>query len=278
MSSQTRGWGPAPTPRSRIDQAKAPISGAEFPGGIHQDLLALWLTLIEITERRGYLCVVGWCWGYANRKIRGSDRWSNHAWGLAGDINAPKNPMGSRLVTDMPSWMPVLWEKYGFRWGGRYRTRPDAMHYEYIDRPEKVAGYLQAARQELAALGGSTLAEEDDEIMRPPEKSERVRQWQNTVNRLIALTGGGFDGGGKAYTRNQLGHPVAPGSRHLISDGELGDKTIEATWHAIARAERWVFDYPLYAGAKGHREISATTQAFIVVAINKVIADKMSKG
>jgi hypothetical protein len=135
-------------------QPKAALSGATFPGGFHEDVRALVEILLEATERRGYRCVVGWCWGYAPRMIRGSTTaWSNHAWALAVDINAPKNPMSSRLITDMPSWMPRMWEDCGFRWGGRYRVRPDAMHYEYVGRPGDVAGHLARARGYLAALG-----------------------------------------------------------------------------------------------------------------------------
>lgn len=185
MTAQARGWGPPPVSRSKVDPGKAPLSGATFPGGVHQDLVALAETLLEITERRGYHCVPGWCWGLAARKVRGSSTtWSNHAWALALDINAPTNPMTSRLITDMPSWMPRLWEAHGFRWGGRYKTRPDAMHYEYMGRPRDVAKHLASARQQLAALGGPTEDEEDD-VMKRGDKGAEVTVLQWRINQYL---------------------------------------------------------------------------------------------
>ena len=66
---------------------------------------------------------------YAPRRIQPRGQLSLHAWGLAVDLNASRNPFrGSshqdrRLVRTM--------EKHGFTWGGRWPTRPDPMHFEY---------------------------------------------------------------------------------------------------------------------------------------------------
>ena len=65
--------------------------------------------------------------------------------GLAVDLNSLANPMGSRLVTDMPRWMPKLWTGHGFAWGGAYTGRKDAMHYEYVGTPAEL-------RRTIAAL------------------------------------------------------------------------------------------------------------------------------
>jgi hypothetical protein len=137
-----RGWGQGwPTDR-RKDLTRV-VLGKATPADTRDDL-TLWLHhgisplvawLLEETERRGYDLVNGWCWGYANRAIRGSNRPSNHSWGLGVDLNAPNNPMTDHLVTDMPSWMPGLWEDFGFRWGGRYTGRKDAMHFEFLGTP-----------------------------------------------------------------------------------------------------------------------------------------------
>jgi hypothetical protein len=109
----------------------------KFPGGVRRELEELLTRLIQETSNRGYYFGVEGnpsygCWGFGNRAIRGSHSPSNHSWGLAVDINAPKNPMNHKLITDMPAWMPDLWNAYGFRWGGDYETRPDAMHYEFM--------------------------------------------------------------------------------------------------------------------------------------------------
>ena len=108
-----------------------------FPGGVRVEIAELVTRLVKETDMRGYRfgrpndASYG-CWGFACRPIRGSNSPSNHSWGLAVDINAPTNPMGSTLITDMPGWMPDLWNAYGFRWGGDYKNRPDAMHYEFL--------------------------------------------------------------------------------------------------------------------------------------------------
>lgn len=134
MSAESRGWGPGwpNCQRSNIVTIKR-SDGLRLP--VHRGIAELVAYLIDETERRGYDVVPGWTWGFACRAIRGSQSPSNHSWGLAVDINAPKNPMGSRLITDMPGWMPELWKAHMFRWGGEYRSRPDAMHYEFMGTP-----------------------------------------------------------------------------------------------------------------------------------------------
>lgn len=122
-------------------------NGVRLP--VRAELAELIALLCEETMRRGYRLVPGWCWGYACRKIAGSSTWSNHAWALAVDLNAPKNPYTTKLVTDMPPWMPALWKSYGFRWGGDYRGKKDAMHYEFMGSVTDARNQTERARREL---------------------------------------------------------------------------------------------------------------------------------
>lgn len=108
-----------------------------FPGGVRNELCELVARLVKECSNRGYRFGVSGnpsygCWGFSCRSISGTRTPSNHSWGLAVDINAPRNPYTTPLKTDMPSWMPDLWNAYGFRWGGDYRGRQDAMHYEFM--------------------------------------------------------------------------------------------------------------------------------------------------
>lgn len=90
-------------------------------------------------------------WGYAYRKVRGSSRWSNHAWGLAVDFNATLNPMtdDGRVVTQ---WKPkdirqLMATRYHglVRWGGSYTgSRKDAMHFEFMGTPRDAAALTRA--------------------------------------------------------------------------------------------------------------------------------------
>lgn len=80
---------------------------------------------------------VGWCWGYAPRKIRGSaSAISNHASGTAIDLNAPKHPLGvdphrTFTTAQIAAIHRILDACHGtVRWGGDYHGRKDGMHFE----------------------------------------------------------------------------------------------------------------------------------------------------
>ena len=104
-------------------------------------------------------------WSYILRPVRGyEDEYratgdvrylSNHSWGLAVDVNATKNPMADRLITDMPvAWIRANAPKYMIRWGGDYDGRKDAMHFEFIGTPEdaKRITYNLASENIMARL------------------------------------------------------------------------------------------------------------------------------
>lgn len=118
-------------------------------GGVHKDIQELVTLLLEETIRSGYAIRKDWSWGYANRPISGTRIPSNHSWGLGLDLNAPKNPYSYRFVTDMPSWMPALWKRFGFRWGGDYRGKKDTMHYEFMGTPADARRLTEIARREF---------------------------------------------------------------------------------------------------------------------------------
>lgn len=60
---------------------------------------------------------------------------STHAFGISVDINWDENCNGCSSFT-MPMEIVDIFESYGFRWGGRYKSifgsRIDAMHFEYM--------------------------------------------------------------------------------------------------------------------------------------------------
>jgi hypothetical protein len=75
-------------------------------------------------------------WSYANRDIRGGDTKSYHAFGLAIDVNALANPLGT--AGDMPMEVVEEWEREGGAWGGRF-SRPDPMHFETHLTPAQIS-------------------------------------------------------------------------------------------------------------------------------------------
>jgi hypothetical protein len=138
--AQARGWGAPPCPRERIVNI--------FPGGltralpVHERVAGIFTAFVdELAARTGYK-VEGEQqddWGYSPRHIDNDPKkaWSNHAWGLAVDINAPANPQKHPLTTNMPAWVKErgpLMHTYGLRWGGHF-SDPDPMHFEFMLRP-----------------------------------------------------------------------------------------------------------------------------------------------
>jgi len=81
-------------------------------------------------------------WGYAYRMVRGNPtKLSCHSSGTAIDLNATKHPMGT-YDTFPDAKVPMiraLAKKYGLKWGGDFKTRPDDMHFEINLSPAKVA-------------------------------------------------------------------------------------------------------------------------------------------
>lgn len=62
------------------------------------------------------------------RTVRGSDRVSTHAYGLAIDINAFENSLGGHVTFDYA--FVSCWTKHGWDWGGTFKRR-DGMHFSY---------------------------------------------------------------------------------------------------------------------------------------------------
>ena len=53
-------------------------------------------------------------------------------WGIAFDLNYPKNPTGQRSVQD--ERMVEILQRWGFTWGGEWLV-PDPAHFEYLRPP-----------------------------------------------------------------------------------------------------------------------------------------------
>lgn len=62
---------------------------------------------------------------------------SRHSWGIAIDLNADENPLGATPRMD-PGVVEVF-ERNGFYWGGRFKSRKDGMHFEWGDLDRLVA-------------------------------------------------------------------------------------------------------------------------------------------
>ena len=81
-------------------------------------------------------------WGYAYRMVRGNPtKLSCHSSGTAIDLNATKHPLGKydTFPAEKVPMIRALAKKYGLKWGGDFKTRPDDMHFEISLSPAKVA-------------------------------------------------------------------------------------------------------------------------------------------
>jgi hypothetical protein len=79
-------------------------------------------------------------WGYAFRMVRGStDRLSCHSSGTAIDLNATKHALGKydTFPAEKVPMIRALAKKYGLKWGGDFKSRPDDMHFEVNVSPTK---------------------------------------------------------------------------------------------------------------------------------------------
>ncbi|MGH9156162.1 MAG: peptidoglycan-binding protein [Acidimicrobiales bacterium] len=174
-SAASRGWG-AGWPVNNAPRMTTVRAGG-IAVSVRAELVPLVEWLVNETVARGYGLRQGQCWGFANRAIRGTKRPSNHSWGLAVDLNAPANPLGAQLVTDMPGWMVELWTSKSFRWGGSYTGRKDAMHYEFMGTPDDAAR-LAAEVAGAAPPPGATTGP----LLKREAKGDDVRRLQERLN------------------------------------------------------------------------------------------------
>ncbi len=90
--------------------------------GCHKDV-AEELTII-LGEIWPHVKSIG-CYNF--RKSRTSDKLSTHCWGIAVDINAETNQMGTR--GNMPPEVIAAFKVRGWRWGGDWQ-HSDPMHFQ----------------------------------------------------------------------------------------------------------------------------------------------------
>jgi hypothetical protein len=221
-TSQARGWGPGwPTDNAGLMTV---VRAGGIALSVRREIGPLVSWLIDETVRQGYGLRVGECWGFANRPIRGTQRPSNHSWGLAVDLNSLTNPMGDRLVTDMPDHVVRLWTDRNFRWGGAYSGRKDAMHFEFMGKPADAAA-------RIAELGGGPTPGGGDvglvlPTLRMGDTGEAVKGLQGQLVRHGAelIADGDFGPKTDAAVR------AFQAARGLEVDGIVGPKT----WAALA--------------------------------------------
>lgn len=132
-SGGTPGAGPRPQSLSDIHPTLAPI---QAPGGAKFTVAAAaapqFEGLVKDLEAAGYKIDPGTSGGYNPRNIAGTNTPSQHASGLAIDINSARNQQGAKTASDIPPELArSLAAKWGLRWGGDFSGNSrDPMHFE----------------------------------------------------------------------------------------------------------------------------------------------------
>lgn len=158
------GWGnPDSTTfrRDRISNLK--VRGVVLPVNRNPDIQYLFRVLVigldgmgaKVAQHRDD-------WGYANRAIRGATEKSNHAWGLAVDIDALENLLGTtRTSFPVPRARALVKRlgmtkkdgtRVGIRWGHDYTGRKDPMHFEFIGSPADARAIVKRLRTRKALV------------------------------------------------------------------------------------------------------------------------------
>ena len=144
-------WGPGWPTDNRARMVTVVTGGGGLRLPVRREIGPLVVGLVrQLEQARGKAFRADWSWGYAFRAIRGTSTPSNHSWGLAVDLDAPENPYlsvdthrathrlrktfpgGRVLRSTMPDNVEAIANRWGFAWGGRYPTKPDPMHFEFL--------------------------------------------------------------------------------------------------------------------------------------------------
>jgi len=125
--------------------------------------------LVDWLESKGYnITSIG---GYNPRKIAGTNIWSAHSYGAAIDINPAQNPMGSKLITDMPAGVSAYAKSLGLGWGGDWSNKKDAMHFSAQPHEGGAGGYDVSGDQGWkGTISGPTSGYRPDIVMHGEEQ------------------------------------------------------------------------------------------------------------
>lgn len=106
----------------------------------HKSLASSIQSAYKEMKAKGFRAYDNGCFNW--RKMTNSSAMSNHAFGVAIDINPGYNPYvngtSSSTWQNAPGCYKIqgdivtIWKKYGFYWGGDYKNIKDYMHFEYV--------------------------------------------------------------------------------------------------------------------------------------------------
>lgn len=198
--------------------------------------------------------------GYKDRDIEGTNTKSNHAWGLAIDIDPNINPRygsgaGGRYALPKRGLVPLA-RKWGLGWGGEWNNSKDYMHFEVIGAP---------ASDTYDGVSGSGTG------------SVVVAKWRPPIHGKYTLTAR-FGEGGSHWSNGHSGTDFAVSSGtniYPVGPGTVHDKGFDAdaygNWVSIDHGNKV---YTFYA----HMNAPSTVAVGEPVTTNTVIGHVGSTG
>jgi len=243
--------------------------GSVRPGQLSSqpDALPLYEGFLAEIQVRGYAVRNGSgaysfrCTASTRKDCRGltRDSLSNHAYGLAVDINVSQNPMQTSygingasacqtpMATDMPQWVIQVAEKWGLYWGGygwssgcsspsqvKSSAGRDPMHFEFN-------GTIEQARAILCHNLGNTakfeIVDDDGDFVKrcfgpntPPAETRMVIQTDapdGATAALVNMTGVGAHDNGYFVAESCITDP--PAMRTWSNGNIRADRAVAAT-------------------------------------------------
>ncbi|MGQ9676662.1 MAG: M15 family metallopeptidase [Chloroflexota bacterium] len=154
--------------------------------GIAQSIHEVFQEIEADHASRGYPYKLVFDGSFVPRQMAsGTGSLSNHAWGIAIDLNAKTNPMRSiRGRYDLPSWVIDAFRRHGFRWGGDWTSPFDPMHFEY-NRPD--TALKSTSTLELSVNGGATSATEKTGLTLIRPDSQRMDAPEDRAGKTGAI-------------------------------------------------------------------------------------------
>lgn len=117
-------------------EAAKNLTSVSAPGGaaftVHRLAAPQVQGFVNDLEGLGYKINPTTSGAYNDRNKKGVDsvEKSEHAYGSAFDINWDRNKQADTLITDLPRNVSDIAAKWGLKWGGDFRGKKDAMHFE----------------------------------------------------------------------------------------------------------------------------------------------------
>lgn len=183
-SSDRAGGSPPKLSNISSKSGKSAQVGSEYAFAFQQ--------LIDYLDKTGYdIRSLG---GYVDRDVRDKPGVKSvHAKGAAIDINPATNPMGSELVTDMPSEIASVAHSLGLGWGGNWKSKKDAMHFSAAS--SEGGNLLQAKKGGITkgSMNGYLVEAHGDEIISPLSPNSILEQLGKTPVPTAAVSSAQYD-------------------------------------------------------------------------------------